>query len=135
MDFGKLPDPNRAEDCPEEADEQSKLDDRGGSERAIFTITVGPHDVKVISGKRANGTGWRVWPASRLLAECIAANAPLLARSSRTIELGAGCGLVGCTAAMTSGGSVIITDYKEPIVTRISRALELNGLTSGMALR
>lgn len=131
VDYDKLPDPNRAEDCPEEADEQSRLDDKGGNERTVFTITIGALEVKVISGAKATGTGWRVWPASRLLAECIFANSALLTRSTRTIELGAGCGLVGCTAGKISPNEILISDYKDAIVARITRAIELNGLVSG----
>ena len=127
--FTKLPDPNRSSEFPQEAAEQSRLDESRYPERSVVTIPVGDAlEVKTVLGARASGTGWRIWPASRLLAECVARNANVLSRAARLLELGAGCGLVGLAAACIAPASTVtITDYKEAVISRIRRAAELNG--------
>ena len=73
------------------------------------------------------GAGDVVWPAglafSRLLAHC-----PSFVEGKRVLELGAGLGAVGLTAAASGAASVLLTDYDEDVLGFARQAAAENGV-------
>ncbi len=70
--------------------------------------------------------GVALWPAAIALAYAVDARAEAM-RGARVLELGAGTGLPGLTAAAL-GADVVQTDYHEPALSICRRNGELNGI-------
>jgi len=71
-----------------------------------------------------------MWPASILLARCIAHN-PAMFRvndDNVIVELGAGCGLVGLVAASLLDCRVLLTDYNPVALQNMDKSILLNDL-------
>jgi len=80
-----------------------------------------------IETDRAAGHGGIIWDASLLLARFICTNAALFGPAARCIELGAGAGLPGLTAARAHGCTVVLTD-KPPLLPLLAANAARNGL-------
>lgn len=72
--------------------------------------------------------GEALWPAAIALAHAVAARADAL-KGARVLELGAGTGLPGITAA-SCGAEVVQTDYHEPALALCRQNGERNGIDS-----
>ena len=75
------------------------------------------------------GAGDIVWPAglafSRLLAHC-----PSFVSGQTVVELGAGLGAVGLTAAVAGATSVVLTDYDGDVLELAMQAAQENGVAA-----
>lgn len=79
---------------------------------------------------REGGTGWRVWPCALLLACWLSAHHEELdLGGSRVIELGAGLGLPGLTAAALGAQLVRITDCLPRLLHTVRRSAEVAAAT------
>ena len=96
-----------------------------------------PHERGVAMPKGADGawdgevvpsaTAAKVWPASYLLARCLAAPPLEIAmRGAAVIELGAGCGLPGLASWVCGARRVVFTDLPENL-PRLDAILDANG--------
>lgn len=75
------------------------------------------------------GIGWQLWDASQHLASIVADNSELV--TDRTVlELGAGCGLCGLTAAAVGARSVLLTDTAL-VVPSLQEAIDRNRHVTG----
>jgi predicted nicotinamide N-methyase len=84
-------------------------------------VTVTVQELQVSSG----GLGWRVWVGALALAEWMVAHAEAFAGAS-VLELGAGLGLAGLTAAQLGAREVVLSDCLAPLVANLAAAVELN---------
>ncbi|KAI9806569.1 MAG: hypothetical protein M1833_003756 [Piccolia ochrophora] len=99
----------------------------------VFTIPASTHDLKVSLHEpslTADNLGLKTWAASYLLSKRLRRLSSLafpteLQQSPRVLELGAGTGLVGITAAAVWGAHVHLTDLEE-IQHNLSRNIEAN---------
>lgn len=88
-------------------------------------------------GENETNTGFIMWPSAVMLSHYLSMN-PHIVRGDDTpegdiMELGAGCGLAGLTAAtlMQNDGStgddkVVFTDYNPAVLANLKRNIELN---------
>ncbi|TKY70747.1 Protein-lysine methyltransferase METTL21B [Spatholobus suberectus] len=72
-------------------------------------------------------TGSWVWESALILSEWMTAQREFDMRGKTVLELGAGAGLPGLTAAMLGATRVLLTDI-EPLIPALSRNVEANGL-------
>lgn len=83
--------------------------------------------------------GFIMWPSAIVLSHWLITN-PHVLRDKSVLELGAGCGLVGVTAALIklaqsqchepTQGKVIITDVNELVLENVSQNIRLNNVAS-----
>lgn len=78
-------------------------------------------------------TGSWLWDSSLLLSQWMATRAEDI-RGKSVIELGAGTGLPGLTAAMLGAGRVVLTDV-EALLRGLERNVEVNGLGERVEVR
>ena len=78
-------------------------------------------------------TGSWLWDSSLLLSQWMATRAEDI-RGKSVIELGAGTGLPGLTAAMLGAGRVVLTDV-EALLQGLERNVEVNGLGERVEVR
>ena len=71
---------------------------------------------------RDAGLAWRVWGSSQIMSRCLDA-APELVRALDVLEIGAGCGLAGLTAARVGAKRVRITDGAPGAIDAIARSV------------
>jgi predicted nicotinamide N-methyase len=72
-----------------------------------------------------NGYGGRVWASALLLSQYLL-DMPSLAKGKRVLELGAGCGATGLTAAACGAAEVVLTDGMEDVLANLSVNVEMN---------
>lgn len=79
-------------------------------------------------------SGQYIWPAAEALSRYLCENWDAL-QSSCVVELGAGCGMAGITAAKLGGEgtSVVFTDHDLGAVRLLEENAELNGVRSRSA--
>jgi hypothetical protein len=95
----------------------------------------------VESGSTMHDTGFVMWPAAIMLSDYISKNPTLVENATSILELGAGCGLAGLTAAAmikkkrcdghtinTSPQDVLFTDYNRTVLENLERNILLNNL-------
>lgn len=93
----------------------------------VRQVEVPPFSIELHEpGLTTDKLGMKTWGAALVLAKRLIAEPMLLSKAKRVIELGAGTGLVGITAAKL-GADVTLTDLPE-IVTNLKRNVEANGL-------
>lgn len=79
--------------------------------RAARTYTFGQSGValRLADGSQCDGLGWRAWRGALVLADLLV-TCPQVVAGKRVVELGAGLGLAGLTAARVGALSVVLTD-------------------------
>ncbi|XP_027362181.1 protein N-lysine methyltransferase METTL21A-like [Abrus precatorius] len=79
-------------------------------------------------------TGSWVWESAIILSEWMTAQREMDLRGKKVLELGAGAGLPGLTAAMLGANHVLLTDV-EPLIKALVRNVEANGLGNVVKVR
>mmetsp|Transcript_6806 Transcript_6806/g.9937 ORF Transcript_6806/g.9937 Transcript_6806/m.9937 type:complete len:263 (+) Transcript_6806:122-910(+) len=111
----------------------------GGKEDDDFKIRLHETDENSDDEDEYHHTGFVMWPSAVMLSRYITQNPSILSEGEGDIlEIGAGCGLVGLTAAALlnkqqttnegQNGTVIITDYDPAVIENIERNIRLNDL-------
>jgi predicted nicotinamide N-methyase len=85
----------------------------GGSKAASLTI------------RETGGYGGRVWASALLLSQELL-NTPSIVEGKRVLELGAGCGATGLTAAACGANEVVLTDGEQDVLANLSLNVERN---------
>jgi len=86
--------------------------------------------------------GFVMWPSAIVLSRWLISNPHIISQDRSVLELGAGCGLAGITAAriksqnnserldQSKKGGVIITDVNELVLSNIEKNIDLNDVSS-----
>jgi len=113
---------------------------------SIPSVTLAGEPVKIYLNQAANAdedqglsetnTGFVMWPSAVLLAHHLSKNPSLVlgevgSPDGDVMELGAGCGLVGLTAAILlqhadDDDKVIFTDYNPVVLENLQKNIDLN---------
>jgi predicted nicotinamide N-methyase len=103
----------------------SQVGERAGAKPSTLEVRLPVSDIVVRvheSEWRDAGLAWRVWGSSQIMSRCLDA-APELVRALDVLEIGAGCGLAGLTAARVGAKRVRITDGAPGAIDAIARSV------------
>ena len=101
------------------------MGERAGAKPSTLEVRLPVSDIVVRvheSEWRDAGLAWRVWGSSQIMSRCLDA-APELVRALDVLEIGAGCGLAGLTAARVGAKRVRITDGAPGAIDAIARSV------------
>ena len=95
--------------------------------RTVMHNLGGGVHVSVTETSLDHGVGAKLWRAAVLLSREIAA-APHAVAGARILELGAGVGLVGLTAAKCGAAAVVLSDFETPLLDALHASVRRNNL-------
>jgi len=100
-------------------------------------IKNGRIEVSILETKLSNGVGGKLWKAAMLLAEQLddereegegESGGGIDVKDKTVLELGAGVGLVGLTAAKLSAKEVVLSDFEAPLLEALEESVKRNEL-------
>jgi len=98
------------------------------------TYTFGAVSLHLVDGSHCEaGLGWRAWRGALVLADILVTVPALVSHRERVLELGAGLGLAGLTAARLGAQSVVLSDSLPALATAQLNNAARNGLATAVS--